>query len=70
MRWLSRRTTPAAPSRRHSGVTVRDLAPPYRHIGSGVHLGFADGSAWELPATDPRAKTFRALALALTQGHR
>ncbi len=38
--------------------------------GSGVHLGFGDGSALELGVADSRAATFRALAASLTQGVR
>jgi hypothetical protein len=33
--------------------------------GSGVHLGFADGSALELASGDPRVGTFRAVARTL-----
>jgi hypothetical protein len=43
------------------------VRPPYQ---SGVHLGFVDGSLLELPASDPWAPAFRALASTLTQGHR
>ena len=73
MRWFSRRPDPVG---RHSVSPRRRPPEPVVVVPSepgapqsGVYLGFADGVVLQLAASDPRVRTFRALARTLTQGH-
>jgi hypothetical protein len=66
-------STPAAPFQRLPAGATAATPPtdtlPIRNADSGVYLGFVDGSLLQLPASDPRANTFRALARTLAQGN-
>jgi hypothetical protein len=74
MRWSFRRSDPPARGR-HAAASVGEPPRPTTlvdtsPVGSGVHLGFGDGSMLELAPGDSRTATFRALADSLAQGVR
>lgn len=57
--------TPPEPVRLQPVPAPLAPAPTRVAAGSGVHLGFRDGSALELASGDPRIGAFRAVARTL-----